>query len=424
MPKFFYNLTYFLAYFSTVERIASKDVKTICKIWLIKLLFFLQSAHFAVFFLAQDGLSALVNLLAANFFYLDESTQEDNIWIVLFFLFAIELADIVYCQNTGISARILKRILVDGRGDGYLLNNKSNHCKSRAKTKKINFKNIKTGSTKTKNRKNDTSFAHYLTLVEMFQFYALLLINGCKLMYVLCGMHALVLNGKCLLYFAGQGLFDSTSGAALVLFAFQPNYLLFVYTAYHLFNVIFLSAILGFLSTWIVYTRLGQVHSLLKRVAPHRFTGHQFTSFLQDNAAYLPVLTDLNRVHGRALFYYILICYPSNASLISIIFGNSKRSILLRLIFVFIAILQMLIIFVCHLSVTRMTDLYHRPVKLLLRVNLLSRDINSKTQGALPVKLKLSHYIGHFQTNRKYGFTYSKYGPITFKTFQRVILDV
>ncbi len=188
-------------------------------------------------------------------------------------------------------------------------------------------------------------------------------------------------------------------------------------TSYYLFNVIYISGVVGFITNWIVYTRLDQVFQAVQQTNPRRLTSRKLANFFRLNVQYLTILADLNRVHGAALFDFIFLSYPSNATIVSIIVTQSKKDPLLNIILIFIALFQIAIMLVCHLCVTRMTATAHRPVGPMIRVNIFF----SKRPVDFKAKLKLSHYIAAFHTDKKYGLNYRQFGPITFATYQKVL---
>ncbi len=432
---FFYDLSYFSNYFNTVKLMTAGDQQTVRRINIIKVLFLLQAVHFTGFFLLQDALSPLTNLLAVNFFYLDEVSQNENIWIVLFCLFGFAHQDIAYCQNNGLTADIVRRIIVDGSGEGWFL---SQPKAAAAATAEGWFSETANKEVPKKKRAKKWGIKKRLNsgnLVEKFQLYALLLINLCKLSCVFCSTFAGALFLKNLLIFAQNGLFGSVWGLTLVFFVFTPNYLLLVRTSYHLFDVIVLSGVTGFIANWIVYTRLEQVNNRSVQAGAETtnnnvrtFTPKKLSNFLQLNVQYLTVLADLDRVHGAALFDFLLLSYPSNATIVTIIVKHSKTDLLLNIILGFVALFQLTFMLVCHLCVTRMTATAHRPVGPMIRVNLGLMPFSSSSCSKsgrqnrfdLKAKLKLSHYIAAFHTDQKYGLNYRQFGPITFATYQKV----
>src|SRR5699024_3267864 len=148
-----------------------------------------------------------------------------------------------------------------------------------------------------------------------------------------------------------------------------------------------LVAVLGFLVSWIVYLKLGQIQRFVRTIRPENFTHWQLYKLLQYNVHFLQLLQDINQIYSKALFIFIILNGPLNALILMALLMR-PLSVGFRIFYLLILITQFMYNFGVHLLAAILTPKFHAPAKRMATLSIVS-----KRCAGLRVKLTLARYI-------------------------------
>src|SRR5699024_2844472 len=126
--KILHDFTYFEQYFAVLSQIHHhKNTREKYKIQIFQLAILLQSVHMLVFAVFPDNFSLSENIAHFNLVALDQLPSYINYWYFLSLIQAVYFAQLFYLKNNGITAQIMKDVLLDGNNHFFLVS-KSRHC--------------------------------------------------------------------------------------------------------------------------------------------------------------------------------------------------------------------------------------------------------------------------------------------------------
>ncbi len=316
-------------------------------------------------------------------FYFEQIPTFIYIWFISIGVFVIYLFQLIYFNNSGVTCETLKRVIIYNQNDFFL-----------------SFKSF---------NKKFTSDS------EFFRSISYLLLN-----VFIIYTYSLAIEIRVFHLFYLTKMFSTPVGFFKYAI-FQINVTFFIQAAINIIDICVLASCLGVVSNWILYRKIGQVSAFIGSIVPCLFKPFHLNCFLWFNIEYLQFIADSNRVYGRALFYYNIISYPSNAAIMMFLLWDNKASTLFQLMAAFSAIDQILIIFIFHLMAAQMTIKFHRPVKQMRKVYLYSKFL-----VRLRTRLKLANYLErfHLDSDKQYGLSYGQWQLITFQTYGKVSIKL
>lgn len=380
----FCNFNNLVTYFQQIKAIYFEERKAIISVYLRQFPIVLQTFYLINFTIFHNSLTKVNNIILENLFYFEQIPTFIYIWFISIGFFVIYLFQLIYFNNSGVTCETLKRVIIYNQNDFFL-----------------NFKSF---------NKKFTSDS------EFFRSISYLLLNVNKIFGFIIYTYLLAIEIRVFHLFYMTKMF-STSVGYFKYAIFQINMTFFIQAAINIIDICVLASCFGIVSNWIFYRKIGQVSAFIGSIVPNLFKPFHLNRFLWFNIEYLQFIADSNRVYGRALFYYNIISYLSNAAIMMFLLWDNKASTLFRLMAASSAFDQILIIFIFHLMAAQMTIKFHRPVKQMRNVYLYSKFL-----VRLKVRLKLASYLErfHLDSDKQYGLSYGQWQLITFQTYGKV----
>lgn len=127
-------------------------------------------------------------------------------------------------------------------------------------------------------------------------------------------------------------------------------------------------------------------------------------------------ITIINKSYGHILVFFLLANFPMNMFIFKTLFiDHLKLSNSMKIALSFMFTEQMFGFFAIHWICAMYSNKIHKSTKQLIHFN-----INHKYTSLYDL-MKVSHYIYKFNTKKRYGINYQKYGLVTMNAFFKVI---
>lgn len=111
--RFFHlDMRYFTNYLHLLEKLETRNQFERWKLTVTKILLLCNLVHCFILYSCQDGWTRRANLLAANFFYLEQLDKHNYFGILCTFGLFELLCKKMYFQNRGIAFQLLRSILI------------------------------------------------------------------------------------------------------------------------------------------------------------------------------------------------------------------------------------------------------------------------------------------------------------------------
>lgn len=156
----------------------------------------------------------------------------------------------------------------------------------------------------------------------------------------------------------------------------------------------------------------------LTPVAGHLPTRSLYNFMWHHNVTLRWVLS-LNRIFGGTFLLVLLVIYPLNSYLLIHVLVDPFHFLNLAFRLLYISHMYYYIFFI-HLLAVMHSLRIHRFTRQLFRLSPRLHHLSSSSLS-LSLHLRLLHYLEHFHTSKKYGFTYSKFGLISFTAFLKFL---
>ena len=235
--------------------------------------------------------------------------------------------------------------------------------------------------------------------------------------------------------FNAEGLFLNEQGGLWQYALFQFHAWLLFASLRRLLSTLFLTGAHGFSVNAMLYIIPRQMLTCIEEIKRRRpqqnifSTCHRLRRFLAQNAAYIRLLGDSNRLYGTAVFRFFLVAYPQNAHLLMSLLlegredgdvQQTKRSTSFKATVIVLLAQQQMIIFLMHVFSVQLATSVHKPVQPMTALFLGSLQSNLKF--SFRIRLKMAAYLQHFNTDNRYGLSYGKVGAVTYSSFGKSLV--
>lgn len=184
-------------------------------------------------------------------------------------------------------------------------------------------------------------------------------------------------------------------------------------------SIIALITSIGFIQLNILIFKLKQMFVYLKTA--RSFTIAKFTFYRKWQVEVLQYFSEFNRMYGWIFAVFLLFNCPVNVYFVSILVynNNESTSLLGSLYMTTYTVLQLFSLFILHWYLITISDHFHKPILLLLRLSIFHRQ---KFKNFI-FKIKVDNFIAAFYPkDNLYGVTYARFGRVTMQTFVKFLL--
>lgn len=409
------DLRFYHRYYWFLEANVAKNQMARLLMKFFQFIVILQTFHLTFTMLFRNQLSETDNVLFGSMLYFEQTSFNLNqtLWIEPFNLLVLILMRIIYFENTGITAHLMRKTLFENDQSFWIYPKLNKNNKNIIKQL---FRLLGRFSF-LKPPKNQTEF---------FRFAAVLLLNMFHSIHYFILLYAATVQYRSYFLLRDSGLFNTVQNTFVynclkyavfqIKFAFYGLYLMIF------LNIFITVEVLALLTNWIAWQKLQQINHFVVSFSPKVFSEKRVTRCRQLSVEYLFQLADANRIFGRSLFMFLFLATPSNSYMIMMVLltrakQDQSSAIIFKSLTMIIVCNQLVLIFGTHWSAAKMTLLFHQPVRHLMKVALFNKRLKNNFQ----VQLGLAHYIEAFHTVNQYCVTYGKYGAITFSSYKKVI---